>query len=96
MVRDAELLLRLLLVHLADGCSLQETAVRAREAEWCALSAVALFKRLAAAEEWLRWLAERLWRQSARPTAPRDYRTRAVDATTVQEAGSTGTDWRVH
>jgi hypothetical protein len=96
VVRDAELLLRLLLVHLADGCSLQETAVRARQAGWCNLSAVALFKRLGAAEEWLRWLAERLWRPAERPAVPRTYRVRAVDATTVQEAGSTGTDWRVH
>ena len=96
VVRDAELLLRLLLVHLADGCSLKETAVRARQAGWCELSAVAFFKRLAAAEEWLRWLAERLWRQGPRATMPPSYRVRAVDATTVQEAGSTGTDWRVH
>lgn len=96
VVQDAELLLRLLLVHLADGCSLQETVVRARQAGWCNLSAVALFKRLGAAEEWLRWLAERVWCQSVRPAVPRTYRIRAVDATTVQEAGSTGTDWRVH
>lgn len=96
VVTDAELLLRLLLVHLADGCSLKETAVRARQAGWCNLSAVAVFKRLAAAEEWLRWLAERLWRQGPRAATPTAYRLRAVDATTVQEAGSTGTDWRVH
>jgi hypothetical protein len=95
-VRDAQLLLRLLLIHLADGCSLHETAVRAKQAGWCDLSAVAVFKRLVAAEEWLRWLAERLWRQSTRPATPSGYRIRAVDATTVQEAGSTGTDWRVH
>jgi hypothetical protein len=95
-VCDAGVLLRLLLIHLADGCSLHETAVRATQAGWCNLSAVAVFKRLAAAEEWLRWLAERLWRQSTRPATPHPDRIRAVDATTVQEAGSTGTDWRVH
>ena len=55
-----------------------------------------IFKRLAAAEDWLRWLAEQLWRQLEPPQLPSDYRIRAVDATTVQEAGSTGTDWRVH
>jgi len=96
VVRDAEVLLRLLLVHLADGCSLQETAVRVRQAGWCEVSAVAIFKRLAAAEEWLRWLAQQLWRQAVRPPVPSEYRIRAVDATTVQEAGSTGTNWRVH
>lgn len=57
---------------------------------------MAVFKRLAAAKEWLRWMAERLWRYAARPALPRAYRIRAVDATTVQEGGSTGTDWRVH
>ena len=95
-IKDAETLLRVLLVHLADGCSLQETAVRVQAAGWCELSPVALFKRLKAAEQWLRWLAERLWRRPAAPTALGGYRVRAVDATTVQEPGSTGTDWRVH
>lgn len=95
-IKDAETLLRVLLVHLADGCSLHETAVRVRAAGWCGLSPVALFKRLRAAEQWLRWLAERLWRRPIVPTVPGTYRVRAVDATTVQEPGSTGTDWRVH
>jgi hypothetical protein len=96
VIGDAELLLRVLLLHLADGCSLQETALRVRQAGWCALSAVAIFKRLAAAEEWLRWLAEHVWQPVAPLPPARAYRIRAVDATTVQEAGSTGTDWRVH
>jgi len=95
-IRDAPTLLRALLVHLADGCSLAETAVRVRAAGWGAVSAVALLKRLRAAEEWLRWLAERLWRGKALPVNWGGYRVRATDATTVQEPGSTGTDWRVH
>jgi hypothetical protein len=95
-IKDAETLLRVLLVHLADGCSLQETAVRVQSAGWCELSPVAVFKRLRASEAWLRWLAERLWRRPSVPTVRGKYRVRAVDATTVQEPGSTGTDWRVH
>jgi hypothetical protein len=57
---------------------------------------VALFKRLQAAEEWLRWLAaeERVLLGSAIPATTR--RLRAVDATVVSEPGSTGTDWRLH
>jgi Transposase DDE domain len=95
-IPDAVTLLRTLLTHLADGSSLQETALRAAQAGWCSVSAVALFKRLRAAEHWLRWLAEGLWRRHE-PGAPAGgYRARAVDATTVQESGSTGTDWRVH
>src|SRR5258708_33786861 len=49
-------LLRVLLIHLAQGCSLAETAVRAREAGLAQLSSVALFKRLRASEAWLLWL----------------------------------------
>ena len=95
-ISEAATLLRVLLVHLADGCSLQETAVRVQQAGWCTISSVALFKRLQASEQWLRWMAERLWRARSEPVSAGSYRIRAVDATTVQEPGSTGTDWRVH
>src|ERR1700685_588804 len=56
-VPDAESLLRLLLMHVVNGYSLAETAVRASHLGM-ELSAVALFKRLRSSEEWLRWLAE--------------------------------------
>lgn len=95
-VPGAEALLRVLLIHLAAGHSLVETAVRARRAGLAQLSAVALFKRLQGAEEWLRWLAaeERGLLVQGVPTCTR--RLRAVDATAVSEPGSTGTDWRIH
>src|ERR1051326_4138648 len=95
-ITDAATLLRTLLTHLADGSSLQETVTRTAQAGWCSVSAVALFKRLRAAEHWLRWLAESLWRRRETGPPASGYRVRAVDATTVQESGSTGTDWRVH
>jgi len=95
-VDGAESLLRILLIHLSAGCSLAETAVRAREAGLGKMSAVALYKRLQAAEEWLRWLAveERLLLSGTEVAGGR--RLRAVDATVVSEPGSTGTDWRLH
>lgn len=46
--------LRTLLIHLGCGCSLRETALRARKAEWADLSDVALMKRLQKSREWLR------------------------------------------
>jgi hypothetical protein len=95
-IRDPATLLRCLLVHLAEGCSLAETAVRVRAAGWAGVSAVALFKRLRAAEEWLRWLAEQLWRQARPAPAVQGRRVRVVDATTVDEPGRTGSVWRVH
>lgn len=91
-------LLRILMIHLAAGYSLKETATRARQAGLGELSAVAIHKRLLASEEWLRWLAAKE-RALLEPKAPRlnqQRRLRAVDATTVSEPGSTGTDWRLH
>jgi hypothetical protein len=95
-IPNANVLLRVLMIHLADGCSLKETALRAGQAGWCTISAVAVFKRLQAAEQWLRWLAEQLWHGAPAVITRSGYRVRAVDATTVKEPGSTGTDWRVH
>lgn len=46
-----EALLRTLLMPLADGCSLRETAVRARAGQLAAVSDVALLKRLKASGE---------------------------------------------
>jgi len=95
-VDGAESLLRVLLMHLAAGCSLAETAARAQAAGLAKLSAVALFKRLQASEEWLRWLAAEQRNLLAGPLPETARRLRAVDATAVSEPGSTGTDWRVH
>lgn len=95
-VADARALLRILLLHVGAGCSLAETSLRARQMGWGQLNAAAVYKRLRGAEEWLRWLAEQM-RGGLRMSAPAvERRVRAVDATTVCEAGSTGTDWRIH
>jgi len=51
---DAERWLRLILMHVAGGLSLEQTAVRARELHLADISGVALFKRLRKAEAWLR------------------------------------------
>jgi len=95
-IRDAPTLLRTLLIHLADGCSLVETAVRAAEAGWCQVSPVTLFKRLRASEHWLHWLAHQMWRgQGSLPPTERQ-RFRVIDATMVCESGPTGSQWRIH
>ena len=93
---DASILLRTLLVPLASGCSLKDAVTYAQLAGWCDVSAVALFKRLGAAEHWLRWMADQLWQRHATPSLPHGYRARALDATTVSIPGSVGTDWRLH
>jgi hypothetical protein len=90
-----EMLLRILLLHLANGYSLSETAARATQAGWADISAVTVFNRLRAAEQWLRWLAEHQRPNPELPVLP-GRRLRAVDATVVSKPGSHGTDWRIH
>jgi hypothetical protein len=94
-IPDAESLLRVLLIHVANGYSLVETSVRARQFG-IELSSVAVYKRLRAAEEWLRWLAQQERDAHAAALESQARPVRVVDATTVSEPGSTGTDWRVH
>ncbi len=97
---NGERWLRLILMHVAGGLSLEQTAVRARELGLAQISGVALFKRLRKAEDWLRDLCQHLLaeqqRRLGRSLWPSEYRVRAIDATDIQEPGSTGTDWRVH
>lgn len=97
---DGQCWLRLILMHVAGGLSLEQTAVRARELGLAQISGVALFKRLRKAEGWLQDLCRHLLaeqqRRLGRSAWPNEYRVRAIDATDIQEPGSTGTDWRVH
>jgi hypothetical protein len=98
---DAATLLRVLLIHLAEGCSLRETAVRAAEGQLVTVSDVALLKRLRVSGEWFRWMGEELMRRwmTARPVRPlldAGLRVRIVDGSTVNEPGATGATWRLH
>lgn len=95
-IKSPETVLRILLLHLASGCSLAETAARAQASGLGAISSVGVFKRLRAAEPWLRWLAQQERGMATLPLGTVGRRVRAVDATTVCEPGSTGGDWRVH
>lgn len=98
--KDASALLRSLLIHFVDGCSLRETATRVREGGIADVTDVALLKRLNCSGEWLRWMAcELMQRWRSKPPAdifPRGYSFRIVDGTMVSEPGSTGSDWRIH
>jgi hypothetical protein len=97
---DAQTLLRVMFIHLAEGCSLRETAVRAAQGGLVAVSAVALFKRLRVCGEWFRWMAEEMMGQWVSPAGARLWHTglnvRVVDGTQVSEPGATGSTWRVH
>jgi hypothetical protein len=95
-ISEPSTLLRVLLLHLASGCSLAETAARAKVSRLAQISAVGVFKRLRAAEPWLRWLAQQMRGEADVPLQVLGRRLRAVDATAVSEPGSTGSDWKVH
>lgn len=95
-ISDPGTVLRVLLLHLAAGCSLAETAARASASGLAPISAVGVFKRLRAAEPWLRWLAQQMRGTAALPMEAAGRRLRAVDATSISEPGSTGTDWKIH
>ncbi|NIP32537.1 IS4/IS5 family transposase, partial [Candidatus Saccharibacteria bacterium] len=93
-------LLRLLLIHLGDGCSMREASARAKQGGLPHISAVALFKRLRSSSEWLRWMCLELLKRRGLFCNPpdwlSDYNVKSVDASNVSEPGSTGTDWRLH
>lgn len=99
-IKGADELLRVLLIHLADGCSLRETVARADQGKISSISDVALLKRLKASSEWFRlmsiMLLEKRGCEIKRPDWLSGYKIRSVDATVVSEPGSTGTDWRLH
>lgn len=99
-ISNPDVLLRVLLLHVASGLSLRSAAARASELGLAEMSDVGLLKRLRTSEEWLRTLAAQMFGQTRfgpRPgTFPSGRRCRAFDATTVEEPGATGTDWRVH
>jgi hypothetical protein len=94
-LQDAERWLRLILMHVAGGLSLKQTAVRARELGLAQVSSVALHKRLKKAEAWLASLTKHVLEQcwQAGPARRCLRPIRVVDATDVQEPGSTGTSW---
>lgn len=91
-------LLRVLLIHLVDGCSLRETAVRADAGGLAKVSDVALLGRLRGSGEWFRWMVEQMSRRlsSASLEVLPGKRVRLVDASVVCEPGATGSTWRLH
>jgi len=93
-------LLRSLLIHLADGCSLRETSTRAKQGEIAKVSDVALLKRLNSSGEWFRQMSLGLrskWViQPPETLLCSEYRIRLIDGSTVSEPGATGSTWRIH
>lgn len=92
--------LRVLLIHLADGCSLRETAVRASAGGLSAVSDVALLKRLRGCAAWFEWMAREMAQGMNLPLNSSALlpgrRVRLIDGSSVSEPGATGSTWRLH
>ena len=99
-IADARVLLRVLLIHLAEGCSLRETATRVKHGGLVDVSDVAIMDRLRGAGEWFRWMnTELMWQWVGRqPQSVLDgpWNVRVIDGTQVKEPGPTGSSWRIH
>lgn len=99
-IKTADILLRIILIHLASGKSLRTTSAYAHQAGICDINDVALLHRLKASSEWFRWMARELYGSLKGSPLPHElfkkYRVRLVDGSSISEPGSTGTDWRVH
>ena len=86
--KSAENLLRVLLLHLGCGHSLQETALRARRARLAELTAAAAWNRLQKSADWVRRLCVELFRERGLALAGTGgFQIRALDATLVKEPG---------
>jgi len=99
-IPNAETLLRVLLLHLAEGCSLRETSTRLARGGIANVSDVAIMDRLRSAGAWFRWMSLELMRTwvDKQPDTVFGTRTRIrlVDGTRVKEPGPTGSSWCIH
>src|SRR5260370_4480562 len=94
-LQDAECWLRLILMHVAGGLSLQQTVVRARELGLAQVTSVALVKRLRKAARCLvdltRYMLAAHQRLFAAPRRMRAaYRVRIIEPTDIQDTRATG------
>ena len=96
-IRDAESLLRVLMINAVGHRSLRDTAA------WATLRGMkvsnqAVLKRLKHSADWLAFLVAKVLaeRVPADIEAGAGYRLRLIDATTLSAPGSRGTDWRLH
>lgn len=99
-IKNARVLLRLLLLHLGEGCSLRETAVRAKRGNLVAVSDVAIMDRLRCSSEWFVWMSTELMAQWVAKQPQQVFNgawnVRVIDGTQVNEPGKTGSSWRIH
>jgi Transposase DDE domain len=97
-IRDADTLLRFILLHVGADLPLRQTVAVMAEAGAPSLSPMRLHKKMARAAPYLRALVERMveWPTDGAPERWGGYVFCAVDATVVCGPGATGIDARIH
>jgi hypothetical protein len=97
LVKD---LLRMLMLHIASGLSLEQTCVRASEIGLGKITSGDLFKRLKKAKPWLAWICQHMINSGPASmfegTALQGRRVLAIDASDITEPGAQGSSWRLH
>lgn len=61
-IPEAQTLLRILLLHLAEGCSLRETAARMKRGGIANISDMAILDQLRVSGDWLHWMSAEFMR----------------------------------
>lgn len=101
-ISNAKQLLKILLMHIAGGLSLEQTVLRAEIKGIGKLNAMALHKRLCSAGQWLEALTAHLLEgigpliTGKQNCVGLGRRVRILDGSTIQEPGATGSTWRLH
>jgi hypothetical protein len=97
---NEESVMKALLLHIAGGQSLRETATRISTSNVARVSDVALLKRLKCSEAWFKELCLSLLKERGITVVEKieddNIRMRLVDGTNVKEPGKTGSLWRIH
>lgn len=95
---NEESVMKAILLHIAGGYSLRETATRISMSNIASISDVALLKRLKCSEAWLKELCLSLLKEKGMTAIAGngEVRMRLVDGTNVKEPGKTGSLWRIH
>lgn len=98
--KSAPALLRTLLIHIVNGESLKQTALKASESGIANVSSVAIFKRLKHSGNWFNWMSKQLLKKKGvTPSTPPwilPYNVKCVDGSVITEPGTNGTDWLLH
>jgi len=99
-IESPETLLRVLLIHLAEGISFRSTAVYSQEAGLCDIKDTSLTYRLGQAQEWFHWidlgLLQKLQTENAPKVIFKRFTPRLIDGSIIKEPGPTGSQYRLH